>query len=75
MYFYRVVAWLMTCVCVCVCARARVCVYECALLERWVYVLCCVSYLSFVLPMDEPRLYYSRCGLTESMALGQMVLA
>ena len=35
------------CVCVCVCLY----VYECALLERWVYVLCYVSCLSFFLPM------------------------
>ena len=27
-------------------------VYECALLERWVYVLCYVSCLSFFLPID-----------------------
>ena len=26
-------------------------VYECALLERWVYVLCYVSCLSFFLPI------------------------
>ena len=33
------------CVSVCV-------VYECALLERWVYVLCYVSCMSFFLPID-----------------------
>ena len=28
-------------------------VYECALLEKWMYVLCYVSYLRFFLPIQS----------------------
>ena len=36
---------MCVCVCVCVCAYT----YDCALIERWVYVLCCVSCLRLFL--------------------------
>ena len=49
-YFWRVDAWLAACVCLYM--------YACALLERWVYVLCYVSCMSFFLPIKPPVVIY-----------------
>ena len=65
---HQVDAWLAACVCLYV--------YECALLERWVHVLCYVSCMSFFLPInrvnhgDEWQSFVAKLALFEAEPAG-----